>query len=788
MSPRQSHKYGTKVNLSFFSEKKKYFEGCNQFVKNNDSERKKKSSVVNSSSCLLFFYFCPFKFRETKNKMQTNNALKKIPFEPEKFHHYINTIDDLQSSIDTIGFTIYPVDENGKNNYSDKENQKEIVNQPMYLRWKWTPEESITWSRFRKEHDMLYEKYQPAGEITDAKLKQQLRQQLHQHITDFIAFEQEHQLIDRVANGRNTTVVQMETFNIRRDLFKFKTALRTITFNYEKEQPFKEDENEFIKKYISLHERGFQLAERIKKLRADIRELREKLPALMQRIPDVKEKLDKALNMVFIPTPKMKGAFSDVVSFYVPTAEENQQRADDFNQSYALLQKDVTELSSKCTDVFKEIEWTETLTDEDIGEYTEPLFKEVKKLIDELFEELSQSIDVMSLYDDHQEFLGCWSDIIMKESSKASDDWEFFVHEEIILINFYNALIHFADDKLNGEEEGEQISPSTSPADETDDLRSETLRRYESDQKLNTNSYFDVSDWHIILDHFEARRDNKSKALAMEQAQSQHSGEGTLLIREAQQLAGEHNYKKALQLIKQAEEQGPPHHPGLFYTKANIYCQLQTPDLAIPLYKKLMAEEAKELKWWRTNSTERLIEIYEKKKNYQECIRLSKLLIAEEPDNENCFNNLARLNCLSNYPEEAEILLKDFLHTHPKSAVCFLRIGHVYFETKEYDKAIERYDRAFSIDKTEYYGAIYHKGKALMELKKYDEAVICFELCVFYFKLEKDYNLGAAQCYVKLDLNEQAIRHYRRALILDPDCREAMEALMEFNKKSELAS
>src|SRR5206468_2721042 len=137
-----------------------------------------------------------------------------------------------------------------------------------------------------------------------------------------------------------------------------------------------------------------------------------------------------------------------------------------------------------------------------------------------------------------------------------------------------------------------------------------------------------------------------------------------LLIRKAQDMAGERRYQEALTILKEVEGEGPGHPPHFYSVKADIYCQLQTPELAIPLYKKLMAQEAKELLWWRINSHHRLIEIYEKQKKYDECINLTKELIALEPEDEYHVSNLARYYCLTKEPEKGEQPLNDFLRNH----------------------------------------------------------------------------------------------------------------------------
>src|SRR5580693_4140213 len=125
--------------------------------------------------------------------MKEKIILNKIPTGFEEFQNYMNESDDLQKALDTIGFTIYPVDAKGKRKYDDVKNQKEIKNKPTYFRWNWKEEESKEWSRFRKEFDSLYKKYN--ADDTATKLK------LEQLISDCIAYNREHKLIQRIAES-----------------------------------------------------------------------------------------------------------------------------------------------------------------------------------------------------------------------------------------------------------------------------------------------------------------------------------------------------------------------------------------------------------------------------------------------------------------------------------------------------------------------------------------------------------------------------------------------------------
>ena len=135
--------------------------------------------------------------------------------------------------------------------------------------------------------------------------------------------------------------------------------------------------------------------------------------------------------------------------------------------------------------------------------------------------------------------------------------------------------------------------------------------------------------------------------------------------------------------------------------------------------------------------------------------------------------------------DEAENVLKSFIESHPKSSQAEKQLGLTLMDQKEYQKAIPHFDKAFNLDKDENYEVLFNKGNALYELKRFDEAAVCFETCVLYFKLEKDYNLAAGKCYLALNQNYLAKAHYKRALFLDRECKEAIDALIAMQPSRE---
>ena len=50
--------------------------------------------------------------------MKTTTTVNRIPVDIEEFNDYMNSTDDEQKRIDTIGYTVYKKDKNGKTDYN----------------------------------------------------------------------------------------------------------------------------------------------------------------------------------------------------------------------------------------------------------------------------------------------------------------------------------------------------------------------------------------------------------------------------------------------------------------------------------------------------------------------------------------------------------------------------------------------------------------------------------------------------------------------------------------------
>ncbi|MEI8203844.1 MAG: hypothetical protein WCH34_12560 [Bacteroidota bacterium] len=389
------------------------------------------------------------------------------------------------------------------------------------------------------------------------------------------------------------------------------------------------------------------------------------------------------------------------------------------------------------------------------------LYNEVDEMIEELTHNWSKyTLNSSFLDDDFQDFLGFWS----KERKVAEKAWDEYIARDHAFSNAYDALIEFLEERFHSKKREEE--PAAEPVWEVDDLRAETIQRYESGIG---SPFFDIDDWHIIMDNYQHKFDEENKAKALEKAFMQHPENPTLLLRKAQEEMGKHNYKNALDWVSKAEKTGPPYHPNFYMIKANLLCQMHAPDQAIPLYNKLINAEGMGLEWFHENALLRLIDIYSKQNNLSECIRLSKELLDMDPDDTYNINRLCEFYRQAGMFKETEELANRHLEQQPECALCLAQLAYLKKEEKDFYKAIKLFKEAYAIDEEENYSYLYEAGKVYQELKHYADAIGCFERCVFHYHFGIEYHIAAAACYKALNMPYAAEYHQSKIIELQPE-------------------
>ena len=684
--------------------------------------------------------------------------LKKIPTDIEAFNKFINTTDDRQK---TYHESLIPkFTKEGKFDYTDA--VKKIDDKPRWEAWEWTKEESAHWSDFRIENDKLYAEVKNPDNTNKSKSENAL----YKNINLCVDYDKKHKLIERIFLGMSSYGIDRELFGIQQDLLEYDTPLRKISIKYEKQMPLSDFEKKLIDKYVAMNK---QLPETIKYVMNELPLMAEKWPGFFERLFISKEKADKASNTICLPPPVMEGSFSPAVSFYMPTPEESQAYINDFNKYVNALILDLNAHFDKGREIQYLVHEEE---DEDTKKVT--LHDEVSEMFHKLMDKKKNSIDICSFDQDLDDYRGLWSD----ERKKMDVVLKAFNIKDNLLGDFYEEFYEFIKDKFAAKRE--QVTIQHPPGvqlqgQEIDELRMETIQRFES----GASTYFDVEDWHIILDSLERKRDETNKAKYLEIALIQHPNHPMLLLRKASEESDKQNYKVALDIINSAENKESGNHPNFFLIKANILCKLHSTDQAIPLYEKLLNAKGMGLENFQKIAYDNLIGIYQKQEKYLECIALTKDQLEKNKKDVELLSELCKYYRLAGLHKEAEEMINETLENNPDNSAIIEQLGHIYFENKEYGKAIKQFEKAYEIDKHDNYYCLFHKGKVLMEMKEYANAAVCFEICILHYHFGKDFHIAASHCYKELDMPYLVDYHISKIIELDPEFTESLN-IMKF--------
>lgn len=114
--------------------------------------------------------------------------------------------------------------------------------------------------------------------------------------------------------------------------------------------------------------------------------------------------------------------------------------------------------------------------------------------------------------------------------------------------------------------------------------------------------------------------------------------------------------------------------------------------------------------------------------------------------------------------------------------------GHEYEKSKEYEKAIECFNEATKISKTDYIWIF--KGQCHFKLQQFDEALKCFKKATQINEFSFFAWFKEAETYGMLENYEEMIKCYDKTLQLNPNFEEALMGKGDYylkNRKKELA-
>ena len=302
------------------------------------------------------------------------------------------------------------------------------------------------------------------------------------------------------------------------------------------------------------------------------------------------------------------------------------------------------------------------------------------------------------------------------------------------------------------------------------------IEKFEMMLKTNEVLFFDAAEFENIIGHYidSGRLALAKKAIKL--ALDQHPKSVNLLLMKAELFTFEDKFEKAMELLERLKAL-EPNNEEIYILIANIYSKQDLHFDAIEILKEALdfADDLIEIHSIMGMEYLFLEDFENAKESYIQCLE------NDENDYTALYNIIYCFDFLDQN-EEAIVFLKDFLDRQPYCEVAWHQLGKIYFENKQYEKALEAFD--FAIISDDYFiGAYLEKGKVLERLSRYKEAIECYTLTLQIDDPTAFAYLRIGKCFLKLNDPEKALKHYKKALHEDPLLDKVWLALSDYHVK-----
>jgi tetratricopeptide (TPR) repeat protein len=225
---------------------------------------------------------------------------------------------------------------------------------------------------------------------------------------------------------------------------------------------------------------------------------------------------------------------------------------------------------------------------------------------------------------------------------------------------------------------------------------------------------------------------------------------------------------------------------NLYILKTDAYLALDMQDKAVTLLEdaitKFTGEEQIELLF-------ELADVYDDYEEFDKVFDCLFLILKNEPTNEEALYKICFWTDFTGRNEESIRLHLNIIDNYPYNELAWFNLGAAYQGLKLYEKAIDAYYYAVTIDEKFDY-AYRNIGDAYIRLRKYKEAIEALDKVLELSKPEEVIYDAIGYCYDRLQNFAQARFHYRKASHLNPENSKLLYkiACTYFNEKQWLSA
>lgn len=292
----------------------------------------------------------------------------------------------------------------------------------------------------------------------------------------------------------------------------------------------------------------------------------------------------------------------------------------------------------------------------------------------------------------------------------------------------------------------------------------ELLRQFDNLKNGRSHSFIDEDSFEKIINHYQ---DTEDLAKAMEAAESgseQFPYSASLLLKKADILLSNRKYADALETLEQAELLDA-RSINLYILKTDVYLALDQQQKAVALLEEALdmfeGEERLELLF-------ELADVYDDYEDFDKVFDCLKMVLETEPNNEEALYKICFWTDFTGRNEESIRLHLQIINDYPYNELAWFNLGAAYQGLKLYEKSIDAYQYAITIDEKFDY-AYRNLGDAYIRIRKYKEAIEMLEKVNELAKPEEVIFEAIGHCYDRLKNFAQARIYYRKASHMRPD-------------------
>ena len=299
--------------------------------------------------------------------------------------------------------------------------------------------------------------------------------------------------------------------------------------------------------------------------------------------------------------------------------------------------------------------------------------------------------------------------------------------------------------------------------EDREELR-ELLRQYENLKTGKQHSFLEEDAFERIIDHYD-ESDELAKALeAVEFGLEQFPFSSVLMVKKADLLLASRKYSEALEILEKAELYDS-NDINLYILKTDAYLALDLQPQAVELLEEALLQFTGEE---RIELLFELADVYDDYEEFEKVFDCLKLILEDDPNNEEALYKICFWTDFTGRNEESIRLHNYIINEFPYNELAWFNLGAAYQGLKLYEKAIDAYLYATTIDEKFDY-AYRNMGDAYLRLRKYKDAIEVLEKVLELSRPEDVIYEAIGHCYHKLNNYAQARFNYRKASHLNSE-------------------